>query len=70
MSHGSITVLASCDRVWFDADSLVAYLREVESWARDSGGDATAAVMQRVTDGLVLTSLVASDEIRSRRGAR
>lgn len=70
VNHGSITVLASLDRVWFDSQSLISYLREVELWAIANESDDAAAVMQRVADGLVLTSLVASDEIRSRRGTR
>lgn len=70
VNHGSITVLASLDRVWFDSQSLISYLREVELWAIANECDDAAAVVQRVADGLVLTSLVASDEIRSRRGTR
>jgi len=66
----SIIVLASFDKVWFDSESLVNYLRGVEMWAEEHGGHDTALVVRRVADGLILTSLVAGEEVRTRRESR
>lgn len=80
----SVLVLAMDDRIWVDSESLIAYLREVEDQAQrfqDSAqehGDierAAAAysskeMVRQIADGLVLTTMVAGDQVRSRRAAR
>ena len=67
-----------------DSESLISYLRDVEAQAQfhfneaQVEGDYRAAAaafsvgdsVRQIADGLVLTTMVASDKIRSRRESR
>jgi len=80
----SVLVLAMDDRIWVDSESLIAYLREVEQQASEhrtaaaSNGDAERTIaayasgemVRQIADGLVLTTMVAGDQVRSKRAAR
>lgn len=85
MSIGNdVLVLAADEKIWFDADSLIRYLREVEAQAsrhcenakaEGDGAKAIAAsaandLIRQIADGLVITSMTAAEEIRSRRESR
>lgn len=77
----NILILAVDNRIWIDSDSLISYLRNVETQAVAHSGDAEdrgeyakalAALsagdsIRQIADGLVLTAMVANDTIRSRR---
>jgi len=79
-----VLVLATDDRIWFDADSLIRYLRDVEGMAngffleaeregefsKAVAAHATGDLMRQIADGLVLTSMTAAETIRSRRESR
>jgi hypothetical protein len=80
----SVLVLAMDDRIWVDSDSLIEYLREVERQAqehlvlaqeRQDQPTAVAAyssgeMVRQIADGLVLTTMVAHDKIRTKRESR
>ena len=80
----SVLVLAMDDRIWVDSDSLIGYLREVERQANEhmtlaqSRQDEATAVaayssgemVRQIADGLVLTTMVAHDKIRTKRESR
>lgn len=80
----SVLVLAMDDRVWLDSDSLVAYLREIERQAHEHMENAqqnrdearavaaysSGEMVRQIADGLVLTTMVASDKIRTKRESR
>lgn len=80
----SVLVLAMDDRVWLDSDSLVAYLREIERQAhahmenaqrdkdeaRAVAAYSSGEMVRQIADGLVLTTMVASDKIRAKRESR
>ena len=79
-----LLILATDDRIWLDSESLIAYLREVEEQATlfleqaQDEGDYQKAIaaysvgdsIRQITDGLILTAMVAGDRIRSRRESR
>lgn len=80
----NVLILAIDDRIWIDSDSLIAYLRDVESQAAihshlaEEEGDYKKAIaafsvgdsIRQIADGLVLTAMVANDTMRSRRESR
>ena len=82
--YNDLLILAVDDRIWIDSESLIAYLRGVEAQAgmflkqAEQEADYQKAVaaysvgdsVRQITDGLVLTALVAGDQIRSKRAAR
>ena len=82
--NNDLLILAVDDRIWIDSESLIAYLRGVEAQAgmfleqakqEEDYQKAVAAFsvgdsVRQITDGLVLTALVAGDQIRSKRAAR
>lgn len=77
----SITVLATDDKIWFDAETLLTYLRDIEEQAQfhlsrarqqSSYSDAVAAhaakeLVRQIADGLVLTTMTAGERLRGRR---
>lgn len=79
-----IVVLATDDRIWFDAESIIQYLREVEAMAngylreaqdtddyrRAIAAHATGDMLRQIADGMVLTSMTAAEAIRSKRESR
>jgi len=79
--ESNIVILAVDGRIWIDSYSLISYLRGVETQAdahrlmAEDQGDYRKAVaaysvgdsIRQIADGLVLTSMVADDTIRSRR---
>jgi hypothetical protein len=79
--NSDLLVLSVDNKIWLDSDSLISYLRNVEEQARShfnaaqiNGDDRAAAAafsvgdsVRQIADGLVLTTMVASDKIRSRR---
>jgi hypothetical protein len=80
----SITVLATDDRIWLDADTLVLYLRDIEeqaavhlSEARNDGyypnvvaAHSARELARQIADGIVLTSMMAAEKLRTRREPR
>ena len=82
--ENNIVILAVDNRIWIDSDSLISYLRDVETQAiqhlsnAEEQGDYKEAIaaysvgdsIRQIADGLVLTAMVANDTIRSRRESR
>lgn len=80
----SVLVLAMDDRIWLDSETLISYLREIESQAqhhmqaaqtREDQSTAVAAyssgeVVRQIADSLVLTTMVAGDRIKEKRDSR
>lgn len=77
----TITVLATDDRIWVDAETLVQYLRDIEGQAGlhfqqaqldEQYSAAVAAhsakeLVRQIADGLVLTTMTAGERLRGRR---
>jgi hypothetical protein len=82
--ENNIMILAVDGRIWIDSFSLISYLRDVEIQAdthlkiAEDKGDYKKAIaaysvgdsIRQIADGLVLTSMVADETIRSRRESR
>jgi hypothetical protein len=81
MSMNNVLVMAVDNRVWFDSQSLIDYLRDMEQQAKDHlacareeedrrkevAALAISDALRQVSDGLVLTSMSAMETIRGRR---
>lgn len=77
----TVMVTPGDERVWFDADSLVDYMRKVEAMAkaqyeqaraekdipRALGAIAASDALRQVGDGMVLTQMQAVETIRERK---
>lgn len=77
----NVLVMAVDDRVWFDSESLIGYLRHMEEQAathlakareeedrrKEVAALAIGDALRQVGDGLVLTSMTAMETIRGRR---
>jgi hypothetical protein len=79
-----LLVLAIDDHIWLDSESLISYLRSVERMTQnhldaarrdcdESGALAAYSsqdMVRQIADGLVLTTMTASEKLRSRRESR
>lgn len=77
-------VLATDDHIWFDADSIVAYLRTLQQKSDEMQREALADnaipqaniayavgdILRQIADGFVLTSMTAAEAVRERRESR
>ncbi len=77
----AVTVLVLDDRVWFDGDTLVRFLRGMQEHAAASADHAelqrddrvhvaswaVSDALRQVADGLVLTQFAAHEEMSARR---
>jgi len=80
----TVVVLAMDDRIWFDATTLVNYLRDLERQAQNHMAEAkqehdydralaaysASESIRQITDGFVLSSITAAETIRGRRESR
>ena len=84
VTKNTVVVLAIDDRIWFDATSLVDYLRDLEKQAqghmeqakeeqdydRALAAYSASESIRQITDGFVLSSITAAETIRGRRESR
>jgi Mg2+ and Co2+ transporter CorA len=84
MTQEHVVVLATDDRIWLDADSVVAYLRLLQQKSDDMKrvalehnaipqahiAYAVGDILRQIADGFVLTSMTAAEAVRERRESR
>ena len=84
VASNTVVVLAMDDRIWFDANTLVNYLRDLERQAQTHMAEAkeeqdydralaaysASESIRQITDGFVLSSITAAEPIKGRRESR
>ena len=84
VASNTVVVLAMDDRIWFDANTLVNYLRDLERQAQTHMSEANeeqdydralaaysaSESIRQITDGFVLSSITAAETIKGRRESR
>tara|TARA_R110000772_G_scaffold182300_1_gene293559 strand:+ start:280 stop:540 length:261 start_codon:yes stop_codon:yes gene_type:complete len=80
----SLLVWADSERIWLESESLISYLRFMESQAEQTCNNAriefdnnkaiasyaSKDVICQIADGLVLTSMTTAEEFRSKRESK
>ena len=84
VTQDHVLVMATDDRIWFDADTIIAYLRglqercgamedeavEHHAFMAAHAAYAVGDILRQIADGFVLTSMTAAEAVRERRESR